>query len=212
MHASAIDIAAGQVNASGGTVVGPLVIAGDVHVQGTLTASDKQFRIDHVYFSQPTGATEDRVIWIECAASDYCAGVIDHNTFVGSGDGHDGQGPRGDPHRRRGRGHGTGDRGAVHPLDRGRRGAAQSSLSASTKASSIDSGNSDANAARAAFSPASSNVVPSSAMTASQAKRIRAVNFLEQPTRQRLRRAGAHAWRVQFRPFEIVTLQIAPGV
>ena len=46
-----------------------------------VTGATKAFRIDHIYFSQPTGATQDRVIWIECAASDYCAGVIDHNTF-----------------------------------------------------------------------------------------------------------------------------------
>src|SRR5262249_39489164 len=48
-------------------------------------------------------------------------------------------------------------------------------------------------------------------MTAPQARRIREVNFLEVPTQRRLRRAGGHGWRVQFRPFEIVTLQITLG-
>jgi len=56
-----------------------------VRLSGTtgfnVSGSTKAFRIDHVYFSQPAGATQDRVIWIECAASDYCTGVIDHNTF-----------------------------------------------------------------------------------------------------------------------------------
>jgi hypothetical protein len=64
---------------------GKSVRVSTVRLSGTtgfnVSGSTKTFRIDHVYFSQPTGATQDRVIWIECAASDYCAGVIDHNTF-----------------------------------------------------------------------------------------------------------------------------------
>ncbi len=36
----------------------------------------------------------------------------------------------------------------------------------------------------------------------------RAVDFLEQPKRARVRRVGPQRWRVRFRPFEIVTLQI----
>ena len=67
------------------TPTGKSVRVSGVRLSGTsgfnVIGATKQFRIDHVYFSQPTGATEDRVIWIECAASDYCAGVIDHNTF-----------------------------------------------------------------------------------------------------------------------------------
>jgi alpha-mannosidase len=42
------------------------------------------------------------------------------------------------------------------------------------------------------------------------AERVRAVNFLERPARARVRRAGPQRWRVQFRPFEIVTLQVRP--
>jgi hypothetical protein len=64
---------------------GKSVRVSGVRLSGTtgfnIIGATKSFRIDHVYFSQPQGATEDRVIWIECAASDYCAGVIDHNTF-----------------------------------------------------------------------------------------------------------------------------------
>jgi alpha-mannosidase len=45
-------------------------------------------------------------------------------------------------------------------------------------------------------------------LTIPLAIRARAVNFLEIPTRARVRRVGPQRWRVHFRPFEIVTLQI----
>lgn len=46
-------------------------------------------------------------------------------------------------------------------------------------------------------------------MTIPHATRVRAVNLLEVPTRVRMQRRGPQSWRVRFRPFEIVTLQIA---
>jgi len=45
-------------------------------------------------------------------------------------------------------------------------------------------------------------------ITSPPAIRARAVDFLEAPTRARVRRVGPQRWRVHFRPFEIVTLQI----
>ena len=68
--------------------------------------------------------------------------------------------------RRRHRGHGAGDRGALDPLDRGRGGLADRSALGVRVSSS---GRSRASAARAASICASSSVVPSSAMTASPA-------------------------------------------
>jgi alpha-mannosidase len=40
------------------------------------------------------------------------------------------------------------------------------------------------------------------------ARQVRAVNFLEQPTRAAVRRAAPQRWRLQLRPFEIVTVHV----
>ncbi|MFO0837938.1 MAG: hypothetical protein U1D55_05380 [Phycisphaerae bacterium] len=47
LDATSIQMPAGNLNVGGGTVSGPVTVIGDLHVQGTLTASDKQFNIDH---------------------------------------------------------------------------------------------------------------------------------------------------------------------
>jgi hypothetical protein len=46
-------------------------------------------------------------------------------------------------------------------------------------------------------------------ITIPNAGRVCAVNLLEQPARARLRRTAPQRWRLQLRPFEIVTLQVA---
>lgn len=46
-----------------------------------ISGATKAFRIDNVYFQGVAGFSNDRVIWIQCASNDYCAGLIDHNTF-----------------------------------------------------------------------------------------------------------------------------------
>jgi mannosylglycerate hydrolase len=43
------------------------------------------------------------------------------------------------------------------------------------------------------------------------ATRVRPVNFLARPSRAVVRRVGPQRWRIRFRPFEIVTLEIRTG-
>jgi len=54
----------------------------------------------------------------------------------------------------------------------------------------------------------SSAAAQTAGLTIPLATRVRAVNLLEQPARAAVRRTVPLRWRVQFRPFEIVTLQI----
>ena len=54
----------------------------------------------------------------------------------------------------------------------------------------------------------SSKEPQSAALSIPLARRVRAVNLLGSPTRVAVRQQASDRWRIQLRPFEILTLQI----
>lgn len=64
------------------TPAGKTVIIGGFNLTGTagfnMTTASKSWRIHHVRFTQVTGFTQNRHIWIEGTSSDYTQGLIDH--------------------------------------------------------------------------------------------------------------------------------------
>lgn len=80
-------VASGSTNLAGGrftvtVAAGKTVVIGGFNLTGTagfnMTTASKSWRIHHVRFTQVTGFTQNRHIWIEGTSNDYTQGVIDH--------------------------------------------------------------------------------------------------------------------------------------